>query len=314
MTEQKRLLVIQPHPDDMAFFTGGTIAAYASRGIETHVLTLTDGERGSVAVRDPERGFLGVRRPEAYELEWMKILRQQEDARAAEILGVASLTRSHIPDKEMEENAIPVIRQTILRVNPHVIVTFGELGTTHHPDHAWAGIATYYAALTLMRSDSFAEYLRLARYLTITVPQASRTFSLYGEIDDPAVPTTSIDVSSFLQTKLDASAQYETQEHLFRFFAGAGLFTQEWESFIERIARAGIGPATGDFFRDTDGSYGEGVRITTGMPLPAESYITNAGNASALLVDRIERAESFCSQLYGNLYKSAPSRWIGPGN
>ncbi|MCY4666572.1 MAG: PIG-L family deacetylase, partial [Rhodococcus sp.] len=40
----KRLLLVHAHPDDETITTGGTIARYASEGVEVTVLTCTLGE------------------------------------------------------------------------------------------------------------------------------------------------------------------------------------------------------------------------------------------------------------------------------
>ena len=44
----KRLLLVHAHPDDETITTGGTIARYASEGVEVTVLTCTLGEEGEV--------------------------------------------------------------------------------------------------------------------------------------------------------------------------------------------------------------------------------------------------------------------------
>ena len=57
----KRLLLVHAHPDDETITTGGTIARYASEGVEVTVLTCTLGEEGEV-IGDAwgrARGFRG---------------------------------------------------------------------------------------------------------------------------------------------------------------------------------------------------------------------------------------------------------------
>jgi len=45
---QKVLLVVLAHPDDETFGTGGTLAYYASKGVDVHLLCATRGEVGEV--------------------------------------------------------------------------------------------------------------------------------------------------------------------------------------------------------------------------------------------------------------------------
>lgn len=39
----KKILLVFVHPDDETYGTGGTIAKYASKGVEIHLITATDG-------------------------------------------------------------------------------------------------------------------------------------------------------------------------------------------------------------------------------------------------------------------------------
>ena len=48
----KRVLCIQPHPDDVDIACGGTLAVLADRGAHITYLTVTDGGAGSSVRRD----------------------------------------------------------------------------------------------------------------------------------------------------------------------------------------------------------------------------------------------------------------------
>ncbi len=49
MEERKSvLLAVLAHPDDESFGLGGTLALYAQRGVETHLVCATRGEAGTV--------------------------------------------------------------------------------------------------------------------------------------------------------------------------------------------------------------------------------------------------------------------------
>ena len=43
-----RYLVVEPHPDDLAFFCGGTVAKLIAEGHEVETLVMTDGEQGTL--------------------------------------------------------------------------------------------------------------------------------------------------------------------------------------------------------------------------------------------------------------------------
>ena len=46
---KKVLLAVLAHPDDETFGTGGTLAYYASQGVEVHLVCATRGEVGEVS-------------------------------------------------------------------------------------------------------------------------------------------------------------------------------------------------------------------------------------------------------------------------
>ena len=46
MTNKLKLMCVLAHPDDESLGMGGTLAKYASEGIETFLVTATRGERG----------------------------------------------------------------------------------------------------------------------------------------------------------------------------------------------------------------------------------------------------------------------------
>ena len=84
-------LVVVPHPDDEVLLAGGLIAIQRERGIDVHVLGVTDGEAG-VPLRVPARDLAQVRR------------REQTEALCT--LGVSrlSITRLGIPDGGVAEH------------------------------------------------------------------------------------------------------------------------------------------------------------------------------------------------------------------
>ncbi|MGD2027270.1 MAG: PIG-L family deacetylase, partial [Anaerolineales bacterium] len=51
MNNSKKILSVLAHPDDESFGMGGTLAYYASEGVEVHLICATRGEAGMV---DPE--------------------------------------------------------------------------------------------------------------------------------------------------------------------------------------------------------------------------------------------------------------------
>jgi len=143
------LLAVLAHPDDETFGIGGTLALYASRGVDVHLVCATRGEAGEV---DPEllEGFDSVAERRVYELRC-----------AAQILGLAGVhfldyRDSGMPNSQDNQHpralaAVPVeevaahVVETIRRLKPQVVVTSDPIGGYKHPDHIAVHKATVMA-------------------------------------------------------------------------------------------------------------------------------------------------------------------------
>ena len=90
-----RLLAVLAHPDDESLGVGGTLAKYASEGVETFLLTATRGESGRYRGhrdddgRHPGREALGK-------------IRESELRAAAAVLGVRELSLLDYRDQELD--------------------------------------------------------------------------------------------------------------------------------------------------------------------------------------------------------------------
>ena len=145
MTKNKlRLLAVLAHPDDESLGFGGTLARYASEGIETYLVTATRGEAGRFGsfVRSADPIEVGR-------------VREAELRAAAGVLGVSEVSILGFPDgaidKVSHSNAIRAIASHIRRIKPHVVVTFGPEGAYGHPDHI--AISQFATAATLCAAD-----------------------------------------------------------------------------------------------------------------------------------------------------------------
>ncbi len=128
MTDQLRLMAITAHPDDESLGMGGTMAKYASEGVETYVVCATRGERGRYHDGTEHPG------PEA-----MGRMREKELRAAADVLGVHQLSFLDYMDAELDDvnpdEAVSKIVHHLRRVRPHVVLTFDQVGAYGHPDH-----------------------------------------------------------------------------------------------------------------------------------------------------------------------------------
>jgi LmbE family N-acetylglucosaminyl deacetylase len=116
------------HPDDESLGMGGTLARYASEGVETYLVTATRGERGRFGNAADRPG------PEV-----VGKVRESELVAAAKELGLKDVAFLDYLDGDLDQvppaEAIAKIAGHVRRVRPQVAVTFGPEGAYGHPDH-----------------------------------------------------------------------------------------------------------------------------------------------------------------------------------
>jgi LmbE family N-acetylglucosaminyl deacetylase len=133
------LLAVLAHPDDESFGMGGTLALYAQRGVDVHLICATRGEVGEVAPHFLE-GFQSIGE-----------LREHELRCAAGNLGLAGVYFLDYRDSGMAgspENDHPqalaaapidevgaMVTGYIRKLRPQVVLTFDPIGGYRHPDH-----------------------------------------------------------------------------------------------------------------------------------------------------------------------------------
>ncbi|MEN9939186.1 MAG: 1D-myo-inositol 2-acetamido-2-deoxy-alpha-D-glucopyranoside deacetylase [Chloroflexota bacterium] len=128
MGETPRLLAVFAHPDDETFGVGPALATWAARGVETHLISATRGERGWQGDPQDNPG------PEALGRH-----REGELRAAARELGVREVSFLGYLDGELDRaepvEATAALVAHIRRIRPHVVVTFPPDGVYGHPDH-----------------------------------------------------------------------------------------------------------------------------------------------------------------------------------
>jgi len=133
------LLVILAHPDDESFGMGGTLAYYASRGFDVHLLCATKGEAGDVT-KEKMVGYDSI-----------ADLRESELMCAAGNLGIKKVhfldyrdsgmsgsSENHHPQALISQSVEDVSRKIIgfiRKIQPIAIITFDPIGGYRHPDH-----------------------------------------------------------------------------------------------------------------------------------------------------------------------------------
>ncbi|HEX3908245.1 MAG TPA: PIG-L family deacetylase [Mycobacteriales bacterium] len=232
------LMAVHAHPDDEATGTGGVLARCAAEGIQTVLVTCTDGRCGD--------GPGGVKPGEpGHDPEAVVAMRRQELETSCAILKVGNLELLGYADSGMMgwpandepgsfwstpvPEAAERLAELIRRYQPDVIVTYDENGFYGHPDHiqthrvtmaavAATGIAAKVYWTTAPRS-MMAEFGRIMRELGADWDEVEEP----GETSEPAAPpepeiglpdeeiTTWVDITSYAQQKHDALAAHASQ-------------------------------------------------------------------------------------------------------
>ena len=156
-----RILYIFPHPDDESFGPARAMASQRRQGHGVYLLTLTRGE----ATR--------VRHKFGWTLEQMGEARYRELLDVKKTLDLTDLRVLNLPDsglKELDPWTIEqVIRDEILRIEPHIVVTFPIHGISGFHDH----IVTHFAVTRVyleLRGPDRSWLQRLAFFTLASAP------------------------------------------------------------------------------------------------------------------------------------------------
>jgi mycothiol conjugate amidase Mca len=242
------LMAVHAHPDDETIQSGGVLTRYGAEGVETVLVTCTDGAVGEIsdpALASPEN-LAAVRVEELAEACRIMGIKQRFNLgyRDSGMMGTDDNKRPNaFWQADMEEatgRLVAIIRTT----RPDVIVTSNENGDYGHPDHINANrvaVAAFHAAADPARySDQglapwqtrklyysafprsgFARLQQMLIEAGIELPpeESPNTEAetaagespdeVFGTPDD--LITTEIDISAFIDTKRAALAAHRTQ-------------------------------------------------------------------------------------------------------
>ena len=203
-SSSRRIVAVLAHPDDETFIIGGTLALYAARGCDVHVIYGPFGA-GDDGLPTPERlaeleaaaGVLGI-------AGWSFLPVGVDGSRAADV-------------ETLADNVATELR----RLRPNVVITFDATGGTGNVEHMAMGAATLqavgaqsnvsapprlYAAVFARRQ--LAASLRIGRLTGKQQTDGVRDALHFAQASQR--PTTSIDVRSVLERRREAARCYTT--------------------------------------------------------------------------------------------------------
>jgi N-acetylglucosamine malate deacetylase 2 len=218
-----RILYIFPHPDDESFGPARAMAAQRRQGHDVYLLTLTRGEATK------------VRHKFGWTLEQMGEARYRELVAVRTTLDLTDIQVLSLLDgglKELDPWMIEKsIRNEILRVEPHVVVTFPIHGISGFHDH----LVTHFAVTRVFLDLHGPDYPWLQRLAFFTIKSAPVEFPWHVNVTAPseidcAFQVTESDMEQFhkaldcyityadviAQTKIHQVFDREVQFELFR--------------------------------------------------------------------------------------------------
>lgn len=218
-----KLLCVLAHPDDESLALGGTLARYASQGVETSLIVATRGERGWFGSPDAYPGERALGR-----------IRERELFLACQALGISYLSFLDYIDGDLDQadgkQAIASIAREIRQICPQVVLTFGPDGLYGHPDHIAISQFTT-SAIVCAADENYAPIDDLAPhrvsklyYRTATSDWLATYMPVFGELvmqidgqERRALPwmswaiTTRLDTSEHWRTTWQAVRCHQTQ-------------------------------------------------------------------------------------------------------
>jgi LmbE family N-acetylglucosaminyl deacetylase len=191
-----RYLVVEPHPDDLAFFCGGTVAKLLSEGHQVSTLVITDGEQGTLETSyDTDKKLA-------------KVMRKEQSA-ACKLLGVNDVTflgmKNHFlqPNHDLREKIVRHIR----KYQPAAVITLDPWNLDENPDHRAVG-------QVVLEACSFAHFhLFHPEHMNEGLATAMVAKVIFAKTPNP---NAYVDISKFIDKKIKAILCYKSQLELMR--------------------------------------------------------------------------------------------------
>jgi len=226
-----RILLVHAHPDDETINNGATMALYAARGAHVTLVTCTRGEEGEVLVPDlshlasTHSDSLGAHR----EVELANAMRALGIAdhrflgsfRDSGMMGSETNNRTDVFWQADLDSAAKLLVAIIEEVQPHILITYDEIGGYGHPDHIKAH-------LVAMRASELSQW-QIQKIYWNTIPKSVIAAGMeamkevgsdfFGTDDINEIPfakddsfvTTLIDANEFVDAKMEAMKAHSTQ-------------------------------------------------------------------------------------------------------
>lgn len=179
----ERVLIVAAHADDEALGCGGTIARHVARGDEVYAVFLADGVSSRPQVLADDRRK-----------------RQLAAGKAQEILGIRQSWSLGFPDNRLDSLPLLEVVQPLENILGEVAPQ--RIYTHHHGDLNIDHQVTHRAVLTACRPLPSSPIRAIYGFEVLSATEWNTPDVA------PFLPTVFVDVSDFVETKLQALAAY----------------------------------------------------------------------------------------------------------
>jgi LmbE family N-acetylglucosaminyl deacetylase len=207
-----RVLVLAPHPDDEVLGCGGLLRQLADGGARIEVLFVTDGEASCPPGED---AVVHARQ------------RAQEGERAAQVLGVGTVSHLGLPDGRLEHHVAKLaaaLVERLLAAAPDLLLVPSPLEGSRDHQAVFAGL---HAALAPLRDEDRARPTEAPERRLLEVAQGLRVLAY--EVNRPLYPSLLVDTTAQVPTLRAAMACHASQEAQHRYLE-ARLGLSRWRA------------------------------------------------------------------------------------
>jgi bacillithiol biosynthesis deacetylase BshB2 len=198
--DNKKILVVLPHPDDEAYFVSGTLAKYIDEGAIVTYACLTLGEMGR---------NMGV--PLIANRVTLPAIRKEELAASCQAIGIQDLRMLGFHDKMIEfedHNLLDSQMMKLIReLTPSLVITFYP-GYSVHPDHDATGAAVIRTIALIPVTE---------RPVVHCVAFSNNHEQMIGKAD------VTIDVTAFLAAKIQSILSHSSQFQMDKLLGGRDI-------------------------------------------------------------------------------------------
>lgn len=191
--DNKKILAIMPHPDDIEILCAGTLLRLKELGYEIHMATMTAGDKGSAVLSRKEIGDI----------------RREEARKASEIIGAASYHCLEFQDLEIcfDNDARHRVTNLVRKIEPFLIFT------TPPQDYMFDHEITSQLVRDACFNAGCVNYETETPGAIAAVPYLYYSDAIEGHdiFGNDSRVTTVIDISGQIDTKADSLCAHDSQ-------------------------------------------------------------------------------------------------------